>query len=147
MKSGGKYDFKYATLDAILDAVRKPLSENGLSLTCYMSGDDKGELCTTRLLHSSGQWIECSFPLIVDGGADAQRWGSALTYSKRNAISAILAIHADEDDDGATAGGHEDAPLHTSREHIRPPLPSKRQRPHLIPTPISSLPSTPGPKP
>lgn len=111
----GEYEFKYATLDAILTAVRKPLSANGLSITCYMANDDKGEVCTTRLFHASGQWMECSFPLIVDGGADAQRWGSALTYAKRNGIAALLAIHADEDDDGNHACGNESKPLNESK--------------------------------
>ncbi len=115
MKSGGSYNFKYATLDSILEAVRKPLSENGLSLACYLHADDKGELCATRLMHSSGQWIECSFPIIVDAGANAQGWGSALTYAKRNGVSALLALHADEDDDGNSACGNIAEPQQAQR--------------------------------
>lgn len=111
LKAGGTYTFAYATLDAILDAVRKPLAEHGLSLTCYMTADEKGDVCVSRLLHSSGQWMECYFPIIVESGADAQRWGSGLTYAKRNSIACLLALHADEDDDGNAAAGHELEPV------------------------------------
>jgi hypothetical protein len=146
MLKGGAYNFKYATLDAILNAVRKPLSDNGLSITCYMANDEKGEVCTTRLYHSSGQWIECSFPLIVGADSDAQRWGSALTYAKRNGIAALLAIHADEDDDANRACGNDAEPLTEVQQPLPPSRPPKQQppkqptRPPASPPPNSSAP-------
>jgi hypothetical protein len=111
LKTGGEYNFRYATLDVILNAVRKPLAENGISPAFYLDADDKGDICITRLQHETGQWMECYFPIILDREANAQGWGSALTYAKRNGISAILAIHADEDDDGNGACGNSAEPI------------------------------------
>jgi hypothetical protein len=56
---------------------------------------------TTRLLHTSGQWIEdtASSPLPK---ADPQGVGSATTYLRRYALAAFLCI-TQEDDDGEAA--------------------------------------------
>lgn len=104
-KTGGSYNFKYATLDAIIDCVRKPLSKNGMWFTQTLAnGNGKYRLVTT-LGHSSGQWIASETP-ILSGSADNQEFGSALTYMKRYALSALLGVAADEDDDANLADGN-----------------------------------------
>ena len=67
----------------------------------------------TRLLHESGQWMECEIPLPTLGDS-LQDFGSAVSYVRRYAVSAMLNITADEDDDGNTAAGNHvaDAPRH-----------------------------------
>jgi len=55
----------------------------------------------TRLLHSSGEWIEGRMTLPVSK-ADAQGYGSALTYARRYGLCAAVGI-APEDDDGNAA--------------------------------------------
>lgn len=100
------YKFKYATFTAVVDAVRKPLSDNGLSFVQITSGDEHGHLITTRLMHSSGQWMEFDTPVFVDQSG-AQAFGSGVTYAKRYALSTMLGITADEDDDANTAEGNE----------------------------------------
>jgi hypothetical protein len=108
MKSGGEYTFNYIGLDGILDAVRKPLSANGLSITQGVgsSGGTNGNqwVLTTRLMHSGGQWIEADYPMHL-GGTPQER-GSELTYSRRYALCALLGIAAEEDDDGNAASGN-----------------------------------------
>jgi hypothetical protein len=97
------YSYSYADLADILEAVRKPLSDNGLAIIQppVVAGEDV--VLVTRLLHASGQWIESTFP--VDMFEKPQETGSALTYARRYAASALLGIAAEEDDDGKAAQG------------------------------------------
>lgn len=105
MKSGGKYKFAYATFDAILDVVRKPLADNGLAFIQAVTIDSDWVLVTTRLAHVSGQWIEETLP-IKPNDFGPQSVGSATTYAKRYSLTAILGIAADEDDDANAASGN-----------------------------------------
>lgn len=101
----GSYKFKYATLDAILDAVRKPLADNGLAFTQALGAADGKLALVTLLTHTSGQWLRCEMPVTVEGPG-MQRLGSAQTYARRYAISSLLGIAADEDDDANSADGN-----------------------------------------
>ena len=107
-KSGGQaYHFKYATLSAIIDAIKKPLSENGLAYTQIITHDaDGGFYVLTTTLYHGNQFLSSKVPLIAEGGTN-QQFGSALTYMKRYALAALLGIAADEDDDGNAADGNE----------------------------------------
>lgn len=102
MKTGGKYKFRYAELNDIYSAIRKPMADNGLSVTHLPGKDDTGNYLETRVIHSSGQWIGCRLPLKPEEQT-LKGLGSALTYLRRYSLSAILGIAADEDDDGAAA--------------------------------------------
>jgi hypothetical protein len=120
-RSGGTpYQFKYATLSAIIDAIRKPLSDNGLGYTQIISHDlDAGMFYLTTTLYLGNQFIASKVPLLnADGGNQA--FGSALTYMKRYSLAAMLGIAADEDDDGNAADGNEVKALSTPK----PPAPS-----------------------
>lgn len=112
---------KYADLTAVWDAVRAPLSENGLSIAqvskiaepLFYQATDKnnvettvmqlGVIVETVLMHSSGQWLsgECYFPIVKN---DPQGVGSAITYGRRYGMKAMLGV-VDEDDDGNAASG------------------------------------------
>jgi hypothetical protein len=89
------YNSKYASLDVILEAIQKPLAENGLVLT-----QDAGtETLHTMLIHESGEWKSSRVRLMPkDKGLHG--WGGANTYQKRFAISGMIGIATDEDDDG-----------------------------------------------
>ncbi len=104
-KTGGSYKFKYATLDGIIEHVRKPLTANGLWFTQTLANGDGKYRLVTQLVHSSGQRIVSETPILADS-ADNQAFGSALTYMKRYALSAMLGVAADEDDDANAADGH-----------------------------------------
>src|SRR5512139_3503041 len=89
---------RYADLAAIIDAVRKPLTDNNLSFTQTTEVHVDGAfLLVTTLRHASGQWIAGTYPLPRE--AKSQELGSALTYAKRYTLSSITGIAADEDDD------------------------------------------------
>lgn len=93
---------KYANLEAIWEAVREPLTENGLSVVQLPSPGEAGKLkMRTRLLHKSGEWIESEIEMPL-GKQDPQGYGSALTYARRYGLAAMLGI-VQEDDDGEGA--------------------------------------------
>jgi len=97
---------KYAPLPDILNDVRPLLSKHGLSVLQSPSGDGDKIIITTMLMHSSGEWIE-TCPLILRADkATAQGAGSAITYGRRYALSSILGISSEDDDDGNSASGN-----------------------------------------
>lgn len=91
---------KYAPLNDVLNLVRPILSKNGLSVVQAPSGDGNNIIVTTTLLHSSGEYIEFPDLILKADKATAQGAGSAITYGRRYAISAILGISSEDDDDG-----------------------------------------------
>ena len=101
----GSYTFRYATLDKITDIIRHALAENGLCVLQPIVGTERGPALVTRLLHESGQWMECEVGLPALG-QNPQAFGSAVTYVRRYAISAMLNISPDEDDDANRAAGN-----------------------------------------
>jgi len=106
---------RYATLDTIWDTIRKPLSDNGLSVTQtmnFVASEKPLHILDTTLYHTSGEWISGSMILnpVKD---DPQGLGSAISYARRYSLSAILGIVADEDDDANEA---------TTEKPVSPPV-------------------------
>lgn len=95
---------QYATLASALDTCREPLSKNGLAViqTTELSNDGN-LLIRTTLAHSSGQFFSSIYP-VNPVKNDPQGFGSAITYSRRYCLMAIVGI-APEDDDGEDASG------------------------------------------
>ena len=92
---------KYADLASVWAAIRKPLAENGLSVTQFVEDTDHGIGVSTMLMHSSGEWVSSKFSMPVSK-VDAQGVGSAITYARRYALAAVCGV-APEDDDGNAA--------------------------------------------
>lgn len=101
-KSGGKYSFTYADRADVIEAYKKPLSDNGLAIvhTVRLSRAGTPRL-VSRLVHKSGQEIRSSLPL--PSVHDAQTLGSWLTYLERYQACALLDIAAEDDDGGQNA--------------------------------------------
>jgi hypothetical protein len=113
----GSYTFSYAPLEDILAAVMEALSAHGLVLVSGIDqGADGGVVLHTRLMHASGQWLESC--VHVGRHAKMQEMGSSLTYARRYAITGLLGISADDDDDANAADGNT-ITAQTSRQ--RPP--------------------------
>ena len=94
---------KYADLSSVVEAIRLPLSKNGLSYVQLTEPSDKDEVrVETIILHNSGQWIGSTLALPVSK-ADAQGFGSALTYARRYGLSAAFGVAAEDDDGNAAA--------------------------------------------
>jgi hypothetical protein len=94
---------KYADLASVVEAIRTAFAANGLSYIQTVEPSDKDEVrVETMLLHSSGEWIACGMLALPVNKADAQGYGSALTYARRYSLSAAVGV-APEDDDGNAA--------------------------------------------
>ena len=94
---------KYADLASVVEAIRIPFAENGLSYIQSIEPSERNEVrVETTLLHASGQWFSCGVLAVPVAKADAQGFGSALTYARRYSLSAAAGI-APEDDDGNAA--------------------------------------------
>lgn len=88
----------YADLTAVIDAVKPALNAEGIVFLQTASPSDDGRLhLTTRLMHSSGEWIEdtavCPLPK-----QDPQGFGSAMTYLRRYSLASITGLYQDDDD-------------------------------------------------
>jgi hypothetical protein len=94
---------RYATLASVWDAIRKPLTANGLSVSQILEAEPGGVAVRTMLLHSSGQWLASRYVMPVGERLTPQAMGSAITYARRYALSAIVGIAPDDDDDGNAA--------------------------------------------
>lgn len=97
---------KYADLASVMDVIKVPMADNGLSIVNTMDFDPEHPEYTiiyTTLLHTSGQWLRGKNAM-RPVKSDPQSVGSAITYARRYGIMAMLGIAA-EDDDGAAASG------------------------------------------
>ena len=91
----------YASLSNILDGISEPLNNNGLSVVQFPDGDYG---LTTRLIHTSGEWMESTYQMKSTKDTPQDR-GSAMTYQRRYALGAVLSLNIDEDDDGNASSG------------------------------------------
>lgn len=94
---------KYSDLASVMDAIREPVGNNGLSIWQDATLDETGVNITTRIVHVSGQWVEFGPLTIPLGKRDAHAVGSACSYGKRYALCAALGVVSDDDDDGNKA--------------------------------------------
>jgi hypothetical protein len=103
-KSGGKYSFRYAPLETVMEKVRPVLSTNGIAIMQHVTETH----VQTFLLHVSGEWLSSpKMKIMTDEAGGMQAMGSAITYAKRYTLCAMLGVVADDDDDGNTAAGNE----------------------------------------
>jgi hypothetical protein len=103
----------YATLQATLDAVKPTLNECGLVLTQEIRHGNSEPGCvrvTTRIVHAASGEQTQDAQVIPLAKNDPQGHGSAVTYARRYAIQAMLAI-ASEDDDGNEASNVKPVPV------------------------------------
>ena len=92
---------KYADLGSVIEAIKPHFAANGLSYVQFPVSGESSVGVTTRLMHSSGEWLEQGY-FIPLGKMDAQSVGSCLSYARRYSLQAIAGIPA-EDDDGNAA--------------------------------------------
>ncbi len=98
-RNGATISFKYSTLDKVLEACRHPFGNNGLCFIQSPSVENGSLRLTTRIIHSSGQWIEDE--LSTTAGGDMKALGGNITYLRRYALSSMVGIASDEDKDAS----------------------------------------------
>ena len=115
----------YADLSSVWEAIRGPLSANGLAVAQMPTvGPDGVQRLRTLLIHSSGEWIGSDLDMKPVKN-DPQSIGSCLTYARRYALSAITGV-ATEDDDGNAA----------AQPAVNVANPAPKPAPHVVPAGI-----------
>jgi len=94
------FDKSYSTIASVMHTVRKPLADNGLSITQHIVN----EHLITFLGHASGQYMQSAKKIIFKDISNAQAEGSGISYARRYALMSVLGL-ASEDDDGNKASG------------------------------------------
>lgn len=95
----GTYTYRYASLDDIMTKIRKPLSEQGLTITHDLQ--DHHTICRTILTHApSNESIATTYPTLITSQDSHQTLGAKMTYARRYGLCLLLGLAPDEDLDG-----------------------------------------------
>lgn len=112
---------KYADLASVWDAIRGPLSENGLAVMQFPRSPTYGVIeVETVLAHLSGEWVSETLAAPASQWVkerdhagktigepyekfDVQTEGSAITYLRRYGLQSICGVAAEDDDGNAAA--------------------------------------------
>jgi len=107
LKKTKGYGYNYADLPEVLDVINPYLKKNGLGFTQLVND---GIVKTILFHYDSGEMLESGTVIPSDvklkGMNDFQVLGSAITYIRRYALSSILGIASDKDNDGAGQQQH-----------------------------------------
>lgn len=92
---------KYADLSSVVQAIKEPFTDNGLSYVQFPISTQSAIGVVTRLMHESGEYIEQEYYLPLQK-LDAQSAMGLITYARRGALMAVAGIPA-QDLDGEDA--------------------------------------------
>lgn len=95
------YSSGYATLNAVIEAVKKPLNSNGIYFHQETKYNDTGVIVETILFGHGGE-MKCGEIYIPAVKQNPHAFGSALTYARRYSLMTACGLGA-EDDDANTA--------------------------------------------
>ena len=101
-KTNPHFKSQYASLTSIRDTAIPALSKNGIAVTQTGVQVDPETWVIRTTLHKDAETFSGDIPVIADK-ANAQAFGSAMTYAKRYGLAAMVCISSDEDDDGNEA--------------------------------------------
>jgi hypothetical protein len=141
----GSHEYSYADLAAVWEAIREPLTANGLSIVQHpvSSLDEKGPVVdmTTILLHSSGQYFEDTLRM-WPANESPHAIGSTVTYARRYGLCSIVGVCGDKDDDaGAGMGSPKQQPPQTQPKapaSAPAPRPTNPQAPPASAKPVQN---------
>ena len=91
----------YATLEAVIETVKKPLNDNGIYFQ-QVAHDKNGGIGVETILHGHGSSISSGSVYMPATKNDPHAFGSALSYAKRYSLMMACGL-ASEDDDGNKA--------------------------------------------
>lgn len=98
------YEYDYADLADVVEAVKPHLNACGICIVQGASGTQQGVVVATVLLHESGEWARGELYMPV-AGTMAQSYGSAISYGKRYGLQAMTALPSKSEDDDADGAG------------------------------------------
>lgn len=138
----GNYDYSYADLADVLDAVRGPLATAGIVLTQPATNNGPVVTARTVLLRANNDgeigWVRSPAITVFADNERPQALGSAITYARRYSVGALLGISPEADDDGNAAESHDHSTEERSRGGDRRqeqgrPEPKPEQKPEQKP--------------
>ena len=98
---------EYVPLENVAEAITQTAAKYGLAFSQYATTTESGNVSVgTIVFHESGEYIEYPPLILKPENTKPQSIGSAITYAKRYALSAIFGITSDKDDDGNKANGN-----------------------------------------
>lgn len=98
---------EYVPLENVAEAITQTATKYGLAFSQYATTTENGNVSVgTIVFHESGEYIEYPPLILKPENTKPQSIGSAITYAKRYALSAIFGITSDKDDDGNKANGN-----------------------------------------
>ncbi len=122
------FNSKYATLSNILETIKTPLIESGLSFTQFPTGQNG---LTTVLMHGeSGEYMQTDY-FMNPSKSDPQAQGSAISYMRRYALAAVLGLNIDEDDDANAATHGASTPKEVAAVTEKAEKPAVTEKPWL----------------
>lgn len=110
LNKDGTLRYKFAPIDSIVDQIKEPLSQNGLSYTWDIKHEEDKMIATAKITHILGHSETSTFAVPIDkeGYMTApQKYASAQTFAKRYALTNALGISTSEEDTDATDVGEE----------------------------------------
>lgn len=133
---GKTFSYKYADISDILEAVYRPLAEEGIMLNFKATPDEKtgGETMSAVLTHVSGHTFSSAGA--IPKCHDAQELGSWKTYMRRYLACEVLGIQAEDDDDGAATKKNHDG-------NRGLPVTGGGEKTVTVPPPVAPLDTTP----
>jgi len=117
---------KYATLPAVMAAVRGPLSANGIAIIQGLEAEGAKVRVTMTLAHASGEWMSSTLEMVAAQN-NVQGLMSTVSYGRRYLLSSMCGVVADDasDDDGEEGSRHdyhqEQRPPQRPVEVVKPP--------------------------
>ena len=118
----------YSTLCSVWECCREPLSKNGLAIVQIPHESDQQVIIETILMHTSGEWVSGKISM-KPVKTDPQSIGSAMTYARRYALSAMVGVAPiEEDDDGNAATGKTTPPKKPKEEPYPPDYSGKENK-------------------
>jgi hypothetical protein len=127
-RSGTHYRYSYATLSAVIEAIRQPLATNELALVQALQLHEGIISVETSLLHSSGEWIASELALIVGDSLDPRAIASVITYGRRYSVCSLLTVAADDDDDAAATVPAKRTATQATASSAADPSPARKRR-------------------
>ena len=121
------FSSKYASLADILSNINPVLAENDLFVMQIPNNKANDEMVVhTRIMHSSGQYVKAD-TVSIRKVKDPQQIIAFSTYMRRAAISALLSLCFDTDDDGNSISPENTAKAQQAQSEA-PTAPTRRRR-------------------
>ncbi len=121
---------RYATLNAVVDTCKKALLDNGIWMTQITVPSEAGTIALlTKLTHAETGQYQASLTVLPLQKPDCQGAGSAITYARRYALTAMLGMVTEDDDDGEGAKLPPSRPMKPAPQQTQPHEQPDRKHP------------------